>query len=160
MKKVEWTDSLNLGVKLIDEQHRELIRIVNQLLQAIHDKDNETTVKEILGKLREYTVFHFNAEERFMNQIRYPGRGEQQQQHERLKRKVKGFQHACFHHEEVTFGELKAMLSEWLLEHILNYDMEIANFLREREKEGDESKGQPGRKQTEENPPDVNKGGG
>ncbi len=135
MKEIEWTESLSLGVEAIDDQHKELIRIVNRLLHAIKDKDSEMIVNEILAGLREYTVFHFNAEEKFMEEIRYPHRGEHLQQHQDLKQKVKGFQYARFHHEEVTLGELKAMLSEWLLEHILDSDLRIAKFMREKEKE-------------------------
>lgn len=142
MKEIQWADSLNLGVKMIDEQHRELISIVNSLLQAIHNNDAEITVNEILAKLREYTVFHFNAEEKFMDEIRYPGRGEQLRQHQRLKQKVKDFQYACFHKEEVTLAELKVMLSEWLLDHILEYDMGIAKFLREQDGEASDGESQ------------------
>lgn len=134
MKEIEWTTSLSLGIKSLDEQHQELLRIANLLLFAIEKDQSEDAIVELLTRLREYTVFHFTAEEEFMAEIGYPGRGEHTQRHADLKQKVKNFQQSRFHREEVTLLEIRHLLSDWLLNHILDYDLRIAKFLNEKNK--------------------------
>ncbi|MEF2146142.1 MAG: bacteriohemerythrin [Desulfovibrionaceae bacterium] len=135
MLELKWTDSLSLGIESIDGQHKELLNIINQVLVSIKENQGEEIVAELLTKLREYTVFHFNAEEAFMEEILYPGRGEHQEQHFKLKQKVKGFQCARFHKELVTLYEIREMLSDWLLHHILECDLRIVSYLKEQKKE-------------------------
>lgn len=131
MTEIRWDESLLVGVDEIDDQHKKLVSIVNSLLKAFEAKESEESIDSLLSWLREYTVFHFNSEEEFMTDIGYPKLGEHSQQHAQLKNKVKEFQSARFHHEGITAKEIKALMAEWLLTHILENDMGIKLFLEE-----------------------------
>ena len=46
MSAFEWNDRLSVGVKSIDDQHKELVRMVNQLAEAMAKGQG----KDVLGK--------------------------------------------------------------------------------------------------------------
>lgn len=130
MKKLEWSDELSLGVLEIDAQHKELLRIANGLLQAISLGRPERTITNVITKLREYTVFHFNSEEGFMDRIGYNKKAEHFAEHSDLKRKVKEFQRSMYEGEAVDAGKLMSFLKVWLLKHILESDRELVVFIK------------------------------
>ncbi len=131
MAKIEWNESLSLGIEELDGHHKELLRIMSMLLDALNKSENEDTITILLTKLREYSIYHFNAEEAFMEKIHYPLRLKHIQRHTELKRKVKALQYSRFHHENLTSDDYKKLLSVWLLDHILDFDFKVAKFLSE-----------------------------
>ena len=139
---LKWNEALTTGVEIIDSQHKELIRIANGLMKAVARGKDKEAVDAIVRRLREYTVFHFNSEEELMGKIRYPKRGEQAQEHARLKREVKDFQQQLFHKETLTSNAILEFVKDWLLGHILTYDRDLANFIHEQEAEATEVEGE------------------
>ncbi|WP_319470963.1 bacteriohemerythrin [uncultured Pseudodesulfovibrio sp.] len=133
MHQLKWNKELSVGVPLIDDQHKELIRIVNGLMKGIARGSSPNTINNILGKLREYTVFHFNSEEKLMEEMRYPDRGEHEIEHRRLKTNVKEFQRRIYKKTDVSPTEVFDFLKEWLLTHILSHDINFANFIRDKQ---------------------------
>lgn len=130
MKKLEWSDELSLGVLEIDAQHKELLRIANGLLQAISLGRPERTITNVIRKLREYTVFHFNSEEAFMDRIGYNKKAEHFAKHSVLKKKVKEFQRTIYEGNVVDADKLMSFLKVWLLKHILESDRELVVFIK------------------------------
>lgn len=131
MNRIEWHDGLNLGIKEIDEQHKALIGMVNDVLAAFEEGGEVSAIDDLLRKLKEYAVTHFNAEEAYMEKIEYPQFSEHRQQHAALKNSVKSLQAARFHQEQVTAQEIKDLLTKWLVEHILRYDYKIVEFVKQ-----------------------------
>ncbi|MFW5500259.1 MULTISPECIES: bacteriohemerythrin [unclassified Maridesulfovibrio] len=131
MGRIEWNSSLNLGIKEIDEQHQSLVQMINDILEAFAKGETESAVDRILGQLHEFTVMHFNAEEKYMEKIEYPYIQEHRNLHAGLKGKVKSLRSARFHYEEVTPDEIKELLSGWLIEHILREDYKIVQFIKQ-----------------------------
>jgi len=133
MAKIEWSDKLSVGVEQIDNQHKELLRIANVLINAVSLGREVRVLENVLKRLREYTVFHFNSEEELMGDIRYPGRGDQAVEHARLKKEVKDYQRQIYKKEGLTPDEVLEFIKDWLLKHILTYDRELARFIHEQE---------------------------
>ncbi|MFL5261406.1 MAG: bacteriohemerythrin [Anaeromyxobacteraceae bacterium] len=69
---IEWSARLAVGVELIDGQHRELFRRVNDLVAAMEAQRSEAEVRRILSFLGDYVLTHFEAEERLMRHHAYP----------------------------------------------------------------------------------------
>ncbi|MBI9079468.1 MAG: hemerythrin family protein [Pseudodesulfovibrio sp.] len=131
MAKIKWNEELNVGVEQVDNQHKELIRIINGLINAVDLGRDKKTLENVLQKLREYTVFHFNSEEALMEEVRYNKRGEHINEHARLKRSIKDFQRNLYKHETLTSDMVLEFMKEWLLHHILSFDRELARFIHE-----------------------------
>jgi hemerythrin-like metal-binding protein len=67
----KWTDDLSVGVELFDNEHKELVRLVNDLNQLIFVGDRFSNEKALAG-LIEYTKTHFADEESIMVKYNYP----------------------------------------------------------------------------------------
>ena len=89
MKKLEWSDKLNLGVKQIDDQHQQLVHLANNLVLTIQTGETRDVLGKVFKELREYTVFHFRDEELYMEEIEYPERRAHAVTHRELKDQVK-----------------------------------------------------------------------
>lgn len=62
-----WTDALSVNIKEIDDQHKKLVNMVNQLHAAMLKGEGKTVVGPILAELTANTVYHFSIEEGYMN---------------------------------------------------------------------------------------------
>ena len=128
---IQWTNDLAVGVIEIDNQHQELFKQINQLLEACHQGKAKESVQEIIKFLEDYVVTHFGTEENFMLQYNYPRFSSHKSQHQQFI---------------MSFAELKNQLEtkgpgphlviltnrvvvEWLNTHIRNVDKELGAFL-------------------------------
>jgi hemerythrin len=134
MKKLEWSDKLNLGVEKIDNQHQELVKLANNLLSAIQSHEAREVLDLVFKELREYTVFHFRDEEQYMEEIGFPKRGEHMIKHRELKDQVKQYQRDIYQKSEVSPSEVLEFLRGWLVDHIIYRDMEIASYIKEKKR--------------------------
>ena len=128
---VQWTQVLALGIAEIDEQHQELFRRVDALLEASSSGD-PAEVTRMLGFLREYVDHHFAAEEAFMRAQGYPGYEGHRAEHLDLVERVRGVeqQHRLAGGGPTTAASLHRLLSEWLRTHIGVTDASMARFVR------------------------------
>lgn len=133
MAELKWNAQLEVGVKVIDEQHKELLRIANGLIKAVSLGRGRKTLENVMRRLREYTVLHFNSEERLMDEVGYPHRIQHIDEHANLKRGVKEFQAMLYKHEDLTPGEVLGFMKGWLLQHILDADMRLARFINRKD---------------------------
>ena len=58
-----WNDNFETGVELIDEQHQQLVDILNKLAVHLANRTGEITLNEIFNELVDYTDYHFKTEE-------------------------------------------------------------------------------------------------
>lgn len=137
MPNIAWSDQLYIGNPKIDDEHKQLIRIANSLLRAMKEGRSKNDFAKILHDLREYTVFHFTNEEEFMRSVGYPDLNRHVDQHNQLKKKVKDFQYAIFHGEEVVHEQVRDLLKEWLVGHILECDLKIKAYVGGQGSRGD-----------------------
>lgn len=133
MPKIEWNDELSVGLKEVDDQHKELIRIVNAVIKAVKLGRDQRVVGNVMRKLREYIVFHFSEEEKLMESVRFPDRGIHVSEHARLKREVKDYQRQMYNNVDITSENVLEFLKGWLIGHILAYDRELARFIHTQE---------------------------
>ena len=68
---VVWSREFELGVDIIDRQHRELIERINQLLNAVRQGKGREESMTLLRFLQEYVVEHFQSEEIYMRRKGY-----------------------------------------------------------------------------------------
>ena len=128
---LEWTTALVTGIDEIDEQHRELFRCVARIRDAAFAGD-DGEVDRTLAFLREYVTFHFQAEERYMAEKRFPGLARHREEHALLLEAVRSIEGD--HHRAGTGGSslvrVERFLSDWLRTHIGVTDLAMARFVR------------------------------
>ncbi|PLX76484.1 MAG: hemerythrin [Desulfuromonas sp.] len=129
MALFEWSKDYDLGVPEIDEQHHELINIINDLYESIKMGRSGSTVTVTLDRLVEYVESHFETEEEAMRKWSYPGYEEHREKHEDLRKKVHFLKDEQAGGREIATFELLNFLADWLKEHIAQVDREFGDFL-------------------------------
>jgi hemerythrin len=128
---IQWDKSLSVGVKTIDEQHQELFRLVNQLLESLVQARGKEEVAKVLAFLKDYVIQHFGAEQKLMTQYKYPALLSHRTQHDEF---VKTFMqvHGEFEKSGPTVAlamKLNSYLGSWLRDHIGTTDRALGKFL-------------------------------
>ncbi len=134
MSKIEWDDSLSVGVDLIDEQHKMLIQKLSDLSSAFRKGGEQNKIIKTLEFMFDYTDFHFSTEENVMEENDYPGLEEQKQQHKEFKVTLNNIMED--YKEEGTTPEIATSINyfllNWLIKHIMGTDSKLGKFLTEK----------------------------
>ena len=125
-----WKDAWLTGIREVDTQHKQLVRLLNDLHQAMSPGQCKDALGTILGSLVSYTQVHFAAEERLLRKNGYPDFVSHKQEHDRLTAKVLQFQHDFNAGGIVLTYEILNFLRDWLQGHILGTDKKYAPFLQ------------------------------
>ncbi len=129
---VVWDDTLSVGIEEIDQQHKILVKLINEMHEAIEHKEASTVAKPILDKLIQYTIIHFAVEEALMRIFHYPDYEEHKKHHEELTREVITLRKKVRTGEAHINFQLMHFLQGWLTHHILQEDMSYSEFFLER----------------------------
>ncbi|MBI3992381.1 MAG: hemerythrin family protein [Candidatus Lambdaproteobacteria bacterium] len=120
----EWLDTFSVNVPSVDEDHKVLIALVNEVVTGIQEHRGRAIMNDALSRLIEYTGYHFDREERVMEQHRFPELEAHRAQHNSLIRQVLRFQR-LYRANELEPVELGEFLIDWLTTHILHEDMKL-----------------------------------
>ncbi len=129
--RVCWTDDMSVGHPEIDNDHRTLIDIIDQLTTA-ESGDDRTSVEFVLDELIQYTNVHFAREEQILTRLGYTGLDDHADRHATLFRQVTTLRERFVNG---LSGRLSAdvldFLMSWLTDHILHEDRLYAPLLRQ-----------------------------
>ena len=129
MPFIQFNDSLRVGFEEIDNDHKQLIEIINMLDDAISAGNEQNVVSEILNELISYTLWHFRHEERLMQTHGDPTLFDHKKEHDNLVKEVSERQKAFLEGEPGIATKLMPFLKNWLIKHILVTDKKTAKFL-------------------------------
>ena len=124
-----WNDSFNTGVDEIDQQHKVLVKILNQVASIITFHRSDVKLDTLIGKLVDYAVFHFESEESYWLDVLPDSEYviEHRESHNQFIHRVNELKEiANTLSEEQWFEELFSFLSNWLVSHILESDKHMA----------------------------------
>ena len=122
----DFTDEFLTGVELVDEEHKELFRIIGQVHEVMANEvmaDKYDEIISLLEELRTYTKVHFKDEEEYLVSIQYEGLEAQKVAHEMFVARLDEIDlNEIDAHQEEVLEKLMAFLTEWLVNHILHMD--------------------------------------
>ena len=72
MPTIQWDSTMSTGIEVIDNQHKQLISWLNDLLVAISEGRSRAEIQPVLAKLGGYAVTHFGFEEDCMTKYQCP----------------------------------------------------------------------------------------
>jgi hemerythrin-like metal-binding protein len=125
---IEWSERYAVGIRAIDGQHREMLELVNRLLEGLHASREQGELVETLRQLVRATEHNVATEERLMREYGLEA-DHHREEHRRLLASVRDF-HLRLEPEAVA--ESSRFLRQWLLGHIEEDDRQFALQLRER----------------------------
>lgn len=131
---IVWTADLATGVNEIDEQHKELFRRINTLLDACRAGKGKEEVQKIIKFLEDYVVVHFGSEEKYMMQYGFPSYAGHKSRHLEFMESLSQIKDTLTAEGPalLTVVATNHMLVEWLRTHIRKLDKELGAFLREK----------------------------
>ncbi len=129
MQLIKWRDSYSVGIDQIDKEHKQLVNLINEVFVVVRDKGNADSLNTAVEKLVEYTSFHFAAEEKAMQEARYPDLEQHRREHQRLEKEVTDFQQRLLDEGAAIRTEFYHFLRDWLIHHIIECDMLYSAFL-------------------------------
>ena len=127
-----WDSSLETGYEKIDNQHKQLVVAVNNLIEASSGGKGDNAVMETLEFLTGYAVKHFADEEKLQLQFDYPDYLNHKRIHDEFKVKV-GELVTRVKKEGATADiicEVSNVIGAWLLNHIKGDDFRMAAFVK------------------------------
>ena len=125
-----WTEKLATGIKSIDEEHKEIIDMLNHLHEAMTKKDAKEDISLVLTALAVYVRKHFAAEEAVMAKIGFPYLERQKKAHRALVQKVQSLLQKHQRGDTPSIREMVAFLKDWLMNHIEKEDLKIGDYYR------------------------------
>jgi hemerythrin len=135
MAYIEWNDSLDTGIDVIDNQHKRIVGYINQL-EDTREHHSMEEVGEVLDELVDYTLSHFTFEESLMEEAGYPFIKAHKRVHELFIRRVSDYMQRFKMGEDIT-EELHNTLKAWLINHIRNDDNDYSEIVRTQLNTGD-----------------------
>lgn len=129
MALFNWDDKYSVGVRELDNQHKTLVQILNELFEAMQEKRSNDVLGKIISKLIDYTKTHFASEERYMQQYNYPELEAQKREHAAFTQKVLAFKQDFEAGRVALSISITSFLKDWLVNHISGSDKKYGPFL-------------------------------
>lgn len=129
---IEWREDLVTGNDEIDNQHKELFRRFNNLLNACNQGKGNEELRNLLLFLGEYVRSHFAMEERLQVRHNYPGYLAHKEEHESFINDLHSLESRVSSEGATVALVIKTnqIMVNWLIRHISRTDKELAAFLR------------------------------
>jgi hemerythrin-like metal-binding protein len=125
-----WRDAYSVGMPQIDDQHKGLIRLINNLQSAMMEGNGKNVLSGIMDDLVRYTESHFASEEAMLRLRGYSQLAAHSAEHKKLTAQVCELRDK-FRAGKVTISmEVMVFLKNWLADHILSRDMAYAKELK------------------------------
>jgi hemerythrin len=131
-EKVEWSQDLECGIEIVDEQHKGLLTMLNELFSHSGGTTQEEHefFRTVLERAVDYVKNHFSTEENIMKQVGFDGYEEHRKIHETFialaLEKAQVFQQD----KKVSLVELTMFLKDWVLTHVAVMDKQCFSRIK------------------------------
>ncbi len=130
----EWKDDYSVGVNEIDIQHKHLISIGAELMDLVkhHSSDDlYDDVVDAIERLKDYTVYHFDAEEKLMAESGYDDIEVHKELHRRFIEKLDDIDLTAIDENQTEFiMDILKFISTWVVKHIIGDDFKYSDTIQ------------------------------
>lgn len=142
----EWQDEYSVGIDVIDRQHQELFRIVEQfrgnlnelsLLDCLTDSSKRIKIYGMILNMRSFFLGHFSTEERYMMRCQCPDFLVHKKEHDLFIKKVFTFEESFIEGRLAVAREIDHFLTLWLKNHTLIMDFKYVSYMKKYFKKDD-----------------------
>lgn len=124
--RVEWSDKYCIDHD-IDVEHKRLFALANEVFALGDPKRELSQLKDAINALYQYMEVHFGNEERLMRQVGFPECDSHAAAHRAIIVRMNRLMTASRDLAELI-SDLRHLMTDWLLVHILTQDREIAAY--------------------------------
>lgn len=124
---IQWDSQYEIGIAVIDEQHKELISITSRLsdllVNATEGEDIYDEMVDLIKELTDYTVYHFKFEEQWFEQLNYENKEAHVAEHNKLIAEIAALDLRAVDEDQITYGKkILKFLITWVFKHISGSD--------------------------------------
>jgi len=136
---LEWSDKFSTDILSVDNQHQELLSLLQKVLEVVASDDASLEEKQAVFKtLVDHALAHFDYEERIMKNIHYPHLTQHILEHDDLRSEITELFNDVMSGEGVEdWKGLVSLVQVWLLRHILSSDTPIRDYIQRGHASGD-----------------------
>lgn len=124
MKKLLWNEGMSVGIEALDNDHKKIITIIDEISRATDNGSTEGILDDIFNELEQYVTSHFAREEAMMHAIGYQESTPHKKLHQQFIDKIPELKALLFRSESLDVIErINQFLHNWIIHHILVEDM-------------------------------------
>lgn len=127
MEELVWDEGMSVGIDSLDDDHKQLIAILAQLMSAKIEKLDQQDIADVFEQLECYCQLHFAKEEAFLAKINYQQLVAHKQSHQDFIKQIPQLKRQWFgdaSEQEVVKEQIVLFLQQWLIKHILEEDLD------------------------------------
>jgi hemerythrin len=135
MSLAYWRDDCKTNFPEVDQEHQELLVILEALYRAILLNQSTSSVQTELDHLFRCALIHCETEEALMTTYNYPDHSVHGEQHEELLSKIFNLRLKTEQSQETLTLDVVYELATWLGRHIWDYDLKLVQFIQQRQQD-------------------------
>ncbi len=129
MPLIVWTSEMSVNVKLLDNDHKKLVLLINNMHDGLVAGRIKSELEHVFEGLVRHTRIHHANEEKLLAETAYPATEEHTQEHDSSVKRLMVLQ-VRFSNSNGLADELEVMnqLKDWLFTHIHNSDRKFVSY--------------------------------
>ncbi len=128
---IKWDDKYNVGLSIVDEEHKDFIGILNKAILAKEHNDNPEEIREVLREMTTYALTHFKTEETYMKVCSYPYYQNHKEEHRDFYIETIVYLDKLTKNGSQIANEILEYLKWWLINHIQGTDKKFVDCCKE-----------------------------
>ena len=135
---ISWSENYSTGIELVDNQHKELVNLTNELYRACRSGSSraEAVFKDAMSRMVDYVRFHFSTEQMIFDLIKYPDAKEHKKQHDTMVMNILDAVKEFSKGSKFVPHNFVRTLKDWILSHIAVYDKAYSTYILTQRKNG------------------------
>lgn len=132
MALLVWKESYSVGVEKLDNQHKKIFSIINELFDKMKSGKTKEAVDQAVNQLYTYALEHFTTEEQLMTRAGYKGLDAQKKEHQDFIEKTKELRKKIASGNVISLSiEVSNFLTKWWHNHIQVMDKKYKDVMKE-----------------------------
>lgn len=128
---LEWHESFNIGISEVDDEHKKLIEMLNNVYSLIKKNEPRDSVLKSITNLIDFTKYHFLNEEMWMVKNKYPEYSLHKAVHHKLLSDLEGYLRKINQENFLQKSEeIIVFIKSWWMTHVLDNDSNLGHFKR------------------------------
>jgi len=125
--KFLWKDEYSVHVQVIDNQHRKILFLLNNINNAIQS-NNDYSLKQNIETLKEFSKYHFEFEEEILSKYGYDVQNHSNK-HDVVLKQLDIIHQKILKDENYDKHDMVDFLATWIDEHIIQEDQQYSSYL-------------------------------
>lgn len=125
MSLLKWKIEYSVGIPSMDDEHREMIELINGVYDKLGDGADEAAIESCLEEIFSAISMHFALEERIMRDSQYDEYEAHKEDHEDLLDEIRDLMDGFATDPQEGSRLLDARLSDWFAKHFASFDARL-----------------------------------